>query len=519
MVMKVENEMNSMKTANIGDRIECGGCLGTVKYIGSVEGYVNIWLGVEWDDSNRGKHNGTINGITYFVASGEKSASFIRPEKVHLGRSVLKAITSRYGHSEEATARLTDEELSSIQKSLNAPFLELVGFEKVYDRQSQLEKLHVINLRAQNASSLDGPPMKEVCPNVVELDISKNLFTDWVTIFKLCSQLDHLQWLNVSENLMSFSSNYENYEFPNLKTLICSLMQLDWETVLNLAKFYPNVEEFRVPLNKITSLSVPDDVFSHLKILDLEANPIGDWDEVSKLARIASLEHLNLENTGISRIYFDETNLFRNLKKLVISRNYIREWESIGELNKLPSLDDLRFLKNPVMETESYATCIQLIVARIGKLRTFNGAPLRIDERKGAEYDYIKKYGLDWLKVQNNPVKKAQFLRTHNRYEELIKLYGAPEESELVVQSKLIKVSLIQVKFVYNEQTITKKLPPTILIQRVIMLAQRLFNLDERPTLTYISGEHSEIEILLSDEGKELGFYSVSDGDKIIVNS
>ncbi|KAF5288067.1 hypothetical protein FQR65_LT12117 [Abscondita terminalis] len=511
--------MNTLKTPNVGDRVECGGYLGTVRYIGLVEGYINTWLGVEWDDCTRGKHNGTLNGISYFTARGDKSASFIRPDKVHIGRSVVKAITSRYGHSEEATQRLSEEELFSIQKSLNAPFLQLVGFEKVYDRQSKLEKLKIINLRLQNVANLEGPPLIEVCPNLVELDVSKNLFTSWTTIFEMCTHLEHLQWLNVSENLMSFPSDYDNYKFPNLKALICSVMRINWDTVMCLGELFPNIEELRVPLNNITFLNVPDGLFSKLKLLDLEANPIGEWKEILKLTQIASLEHLNIENTGISTISFDETNLFRNLRKLVISRNLISDWESIGELNKLPLLDDLRFLKNPVMESESYATCIQLIVARIGNLQTFNGAPLRIEERKGAEYDYIKKYGLDWLIAQKNPVKKAQFLKRHNRYEELIKMYGPPEESEVAVQTKVIKVSLIEVQFVHQGVTITKKLPPTILIQRLIMLAQRLFNLDERPTLKYISGDHVGIEIPLNDEGKELGFYSVLDGDKIIVNS
>lgn len=67
MVLNLVNEMSPIKIANIGDRIECGGHFGTVKYIGIVEGYDNIWLGIDWDDPLRGKHNGTVNGIRYFT--------------------------------------------------------------------------------------------------------------------------------------------------------------------------------------------------------------------------------------------------------------------------------------------------------------------------------------------------------------------------------------------------------------------------------------------------------------------
>jgi dynactin complex subunit len=40
----------------------------TVRYEGSVEGTDKgkVWLGVEWDDPKRGKHNGEYGGRRYF---------------------------------------------------------------------------------------------------------------------------------------------------------------------------------------------------------------------------------------------------------------------------------------------------------------------------------------------------------------------------------------------------------------------------------------------------------------------
>lgn len=61
--------------------------IGTIKYVGEVsnllnvyikihnsmflillqiKGYQGMWIGVEWDDPDRGKHNGSVNGIHYF---------------------------------------------------------------------------------------------------------------------------------------------------------------------------------------------------------------------------------------------------------------------------------------------------------------------------------------------------------------------------------------------------------------------------------------------------------------------
>lgn len=51
----------------IGARI-ClpSGHVGTIKYVGPVDGTTGLWLGVEWDDISRGKHDGIKDGKRYF---------------------------------------------------------------------------------------------------------------------------------------------------------------------------------------------------------------------------------------------------------------------------------------------------------------------------------------------------------------------------------------------------------------------------------------------------------------------
>lgn len=95
--------------------------------------------------------------------------------------------------------------------------------------------------------------------------------------------------------------------------------------------------------------------------------------------------------------------------------------------------------------------------------------------------------------------------------------FGLPEESELIVQPNILKSSLIQLNLKFEGRTIPKKLPPSILVQKLVMLIQKLFRLKERPNIKYISGSQSDIVIELDDEMKELGYYSIQDGDTIIV--
>ncbi|XP_043693036.1 tubulin-specific chaperone E-like [Telopea speciosissima] len=69
--------------------------IGTVKYVGPIEGYQGIWVGVDWDNGE-GKHDGSINGVRYFQAKGEKSASFVQPQNLSANITFLKALELRY---------------------------------------------------------------------------------------------------------------------------------------------------------------------------------------------------------------------------------------------------------------------------------------------------------------------------------------------------------------------------------------------------------------------------------------
>lgn len=94
--------------------------------------------------------------------------------------------------------------------------------------------------------------------------------------------------------------------------------------------------------------------------------------------------------------------------------------------------------------------------------------------------------------------------------------YGCLEESELKQQSNKLNSTLICIKLVYGDRIITKKFPPTLLVQKLIMLCQKLFKLSERPKLVCRNDE-TNVDICLDDEMKEIDFYSIQDGDKLIV--
>lgn len=126
------------------------------------------------------------------------SGSFIRLAKANFGVSCPEAIKVRYGFIDDELAGIDRETIASVQKSLNAPFVEMVGFSKVNKKQSTFEELKIICVQDQCISNAGFPgDLAALCPKVEELDLSQNLLNNWETIVEICVQLPVLTHLNV----------------------------------------------------------------------------------------------------------------------------------------------------------------------------------------------------------------------------------------------------------------------------------------------------------------------------------
>ena len=84
----------------LGVRVEVGRDKATIRWKGVV-GESGEWLGVEWDNSERGKHDGTHRGVRYFSPVRDADCcSFIRREKVTQWRIPLEEVVKeKYGKS------------------------------------------------------------------------------------------------------------------------------------------------------------------------------------------------------------------------------------------------------------------------------------------------------------------------------------------------------------------------------------------------------------------------------------
>jgi hypothetical protein len=88
----------------LGDRLRVGGAAATVRYVGPVAGKgPDAWIGLEWDDEARGKHDGSVGGRRYFSVrpTAPASGSLIRAPALaavaERGTCLATALAARYG--------------------------------------------------------------------------------------------------------------------------------------------------------------------------------------------------------------------------------------------------------------------------------------------------------------------------------------------------------------------------------------------------------------------------------------
>ncbi|KAM4813897.1 tubulin-specific chaperone E isoform X1 [Urocitellus parryii] len=517
----------------IGQRVEVNGEYATVRFSGVVPPVAGLWLGVEWDNPERGKHDGSREGIVYFKCRHPTGGSFIRPNKVNFGVDFLTAVKNRYA-LEDGPEDYGEEQIIIIGKKP----VETIGFDSVIKQQSHLNNLQEISLRncAVSCAGEKGG-IARTCPNITRVDVSKNLLSSWDEVIRIADQLKNLVVLNLSENKLQFPSGSPvlTGTFSTLKVLVLNQTGITWAEVLQCALGWPVLEELYLDSNNIFISERPSDVLQMLKLLDLSSNPLIDENQLFLIAYLPRLEQLILSDTGISSIHFPDagigckTSMFPSLQYLVVNDNRISQWSFINELNKLQSLRALSCLRNPLTEGSKEAqTTRQLIIAKIGQLKTLNKCEILPEERRGAELDYRKAFGNEWKKAggHQDPEKNRpneEFLAAHPRYQLLCHKYGAPEDGELKVQQPfMLKNQLLTLKIKYPNQleqkVLEKQLPGSMAIQKVKALLSRLLKVPvSELLLSYESPKMPGREIELGNDLQSLQFYSVENGDCLLV--
>jgi len=190
----------------VGRRLSFESHLCTVRYHGPLAGTNGLWLGVEWDDPSRGKHDGRHKDEQIFTCRCDSAtaASFIRPNrKPDRERTVLEAIKFKYGAGSADAAADVDVVV------ISGKVAEEVGFDKIAKEQAQLTELRIvlIDQLVVNGIAPRGSPVRhvsnaqgellEMCPNITELDLGWNTIEHWSQVGDVCAALPKLTTLKL----------------------------------------------------------------------------------------------------------------------------------------------------------------------------------------------------------------------------------------------------------------------------------------------------------------------------------
>ncbi|KAJ7074091.1 hypothetical protein C8F01DRAFT_8067 [Mycena amicta] len=400
---------------------------GTVKYSGPVDGTAGLWLGVEWDDPSRGKHDGVKDGRRYFTCRIPNAGSFIRPTAKDLsyGSSFLEALHAKYVEQSQGS-----QETVLLGSSNGAIQVEAVDLDKIRAKFANLEKLREVSLDTDFVARYDGPPgsIRATCPNVRGLDLSKNLISSWDTISAICSELPNLQRLSLNRTRLTLSEkNYGTTSFANLIELRLNATLTTWHEMQLITGTMPRLRIVEIGYNRLDQLcsSVPGS--AALESINLDSNSLRDWNLIcTALIHYPALDRVVLTSNLIDTIPpppRDQTETLR-LEHISLSHNRLTSWTDIDSLSAwCPNLRTLTMLGNPLFDDPVHGrSARQLTIARIPSLEGLDAGAISFKERADSELFYLSYI------AQHGPKFPEARIAAHPRWEILCEKHGRPDE-------------------------------------------------------------------------------------------
>ncbi|KAK4229771.1 HotDog domain-containing protein [Podospora fimiseda] len=535
-----------IRTAGAKSKLSYDGALCTVRYIGEVAGTTGSWLGVEWDDPSRGKHDGQHKGVRYFSCKNKSptAASFIRPTRQpDEPETFLSAVQKKYAPDPSTLPT------PATQKPIvfSGKVAEEIGFEKVRRQQAQLGELQYVILDSTRLAraypdKADGNEQSigQVCPKIKELDLSRNLLEHFDPVVEICSELPLLRNLKVNWNRFRNVLEDKKLEsagdaFKGITELSLEDTFLGWNEICYIASKFPGLTSLHADSNQLSSLTtIPPSLpfTSTLVSLHLEFNDFTSLSDLAPISALTTLKSLLLKGNNISTITNSSSppSIFpTNLQYLDLSYNRVSTWSFVDALpHSLPGLISLRFTHNPIYENpdlDASATpqtyvksqkgvsktdeAYMLLLARLPQLKTLNFSSISPADRADAEMFYLSRIGkqLSLLPEASEP----EVLAHHARYQELCELYGEPSivRSQKELNPTFLEARLVNVEFYYFDNESSKivrksgvQIPKGFDIYAVKGIVGKLFGLKPLGVkLVWETGEWDPVAGFDEDEG------------------
>eukprot|EP01084_Bolivina_argentea_P116468 206941_1 len=552
----------------VGQRIAVDKFKGTIRYVGPVatsKKASTVWLGIEWDDLNRGKNDGSVTTSDgtqhrYFTCADGKG-SFIKPIKANFGRDLLSVILDRFSLDSLEDDIKEQEQIASD----SAYKIEFVGWDKSVRRQCNLLQKTSLYIEELDVTHIDMNKLKELretVPEVAIIDIRHNMITSLTTWPALRVLGDTLKEINLSHNplncvdfktiraLFDAQNGFNQTTFPNLQKLCmnnCRSATFNpWQFVYLLAMngCVPQLKELELCVNKLSHFKLPSHIvnneldgdpsasgddtavdgtkigqmLSHLSEVNIGENPCGDWIEIGDVwGHCASLSRLQCSYMSIEQIVYRK-GIFDSVMRIWSRNNEWKELKVFDELNLFPSLHQLNFVQNSFEQSYGHSTLRDFAIAKIAELRVCNSSVVNAKERNDAEMFYLK-----WIAKQignkrreeEQEMKETQIDALYPRYIELSRKHGAINLDKNV-QEKLLAVT-VTIRSMdprsITAKPVEKKLPTAMTVAQLKLLCKRLFKLNpQHQRLMYREVGTQAFPDDLFDDTRSLAFYNIKDG-------
>lgn len=456
----------------------------------------------------------------------------IRAEKIDKFETLEKAIQDRYLASEQQSY-VNDDLLMEARDALSAPFMKVVGMDKLRERQSNLqftEDITICNSTINHAGKLP------LLNNLRTLCLQTSCLADWKAVGEIVQQIPPLRNLDLSYNRLTTPGiEDEALRFENLESLILNSCDLsDWNAILAVAKMCPNLREFSLKKNGIKAIKDSSEALGKLETLIISENSISDFDEILNLGNLSLLKELQANNnllTGVKLPNCDHTvrlSIFKSLETLNLRHNPIAdEGAMFNELDKLPALSRLSYTSQKATESGdgSYEDLFLQAGGMIEKLSFFNRSEIDKTQRNDAMYEMWKKFATEYMQaLPEGEQKMDEFNLSHRCYPRLVKKFGSPDQLLLQQQRKRVTTIEVQFKNVTNGKMYRKKVPLAMTTHTLYGLIYKIAALHtctgmdlKSFKLYYIDAYNNNIKVYLDNLSKSLDYYSLSNGDVIYI--
>jgi len=263
--------------------------------------------------------------------------------------------------------------------------------------------------------------------HIAELDLTDNLLSDWSEIVTLLKMFPGLEFLNLSNNLLTPSSDFllsvSSKMSHGLRKLVLHGNRVDWRTVHNLAMSLPQLEEIHLSNN---GLGDPDGSFHHENVrqIFLTCNEITSFEAVHDHLGTGCprLELLSLGENPLTSIPCSLGGL-NQLYSLNLNITKISEWTDLDKLRKYPNLTELRIKHCPLLEEYTAHERRMMLIARLPNVHILNGGDKIPDnEREDAERAFIRFY----MDEEEKPKRYHELVEIHGRLDPLVNVDFEP---------------------------------------------------------------------------------------------